>query len=248
VTASRRRAATVSARQDRADIDARLRALAADPGRLVPWDEVKARLMPTPQTRVVFERSDGWWVVSLPGVPGCYSQGRTKASARRNLLDAVRGIEQARRDGQITVSAADRAANRRATHDARGGLIVARSTRPPAPPWGPSPGWRERYDVMVAELLEAAADPLQRRTWRARYGRLIAEARAAEALKPRARRLAMIRICRRLDQVEGTNLPRGPRFDAACAMELAISRALPGKHRGCCAGCYAEMPLPEDRP
>ena len=50
---------------------------------------------------VVFEPADGWWVASVPGVPGAYSQGKTRDSAYSNLLDAMAGIEAARRDGLI---------------------------------------------------------------------------------------------------------------------------------------------------
>ena len=44
---------------------------------------------------VVYERDGGWWVVSRPGVPGAYSQGKTRASARRNLADAERMLASA---------------------------------------------------------------------------------------------------------------------------------------------------------
>lgn len=50
---------------------------------------------------VVYERSEGWWVASLPGVPGAYSQGRTQASARDNLIDALAEIEKARAAGLV---------------------------------------------------------------------------------------------------------------------------------------------------
>jgi predicted RNase H-like HicB family nuclease len=48
--------------------------------------------------RVVLERGDGWWIASRPGVPGAYSQGKTRASARRNLADAEREIARAKLD------------------------------------------------------------------------------------------------------------------------------------------------------
>jgi len=56
-----------------------------------------------PELGIVYERSGGWWVASLPSFPGAYSQGKTKASAYRNLLSAVRDLidayaEQAARD------------------------------------------------------------------------------------------------------------------------------------------------------
>ncbi|HZU83832.1 MAG TPA: hypothetical protein VE987_12985 [Polyangiaceae bacterium] len=44
--------------------------------------------------RVVFERSGRWWVAELPGVPGAYSQGRTRAAALRSLLSALGDLVQ----------------------------------------------------------------------------------------------------------------------------------------------------------
>ena len=40
--------------------------------------------------RAVFERGpDGWWVASVPRVPGCHTQGRTLAQARERLREAL---------------------------------------------------------------------------------------------------------------------------------------------------------------
>ena len=35
---------------------------------------------------------DGWIVASVPEVPGAHSQGHTRAEARENVIDALRGI------------------------------------------------------------------------------------------------------------------------------------------------------------
>ena len=41
---------------------------------------------------VVFETDeDGWVVASCPTLPGCHSQGRTRAEALRNIKEAIRG-------------------------------------------------------------------------------------------------------------------------------------------------------------
>ncbi len=32
---------------------------------------------------------DGWWVATVPALPGCISQGRNAAHARRNIREAI---------------------------------------------------------------------------------------------------------------------------------------------------------------
>jgi predicted RNase H-like HicB family nuclease len=32
---------------------------------------------------------DGWYVATVPALPGCISQGRTPAEARRNVREAI---------------------------------------------------------------------------------------------------------------------------------------------------------------
>lgn len=43
-------------------------------------------------TIVYEDGEDGWIVASVPEVPGVHSQGRTRAEARVNVIDALRGI------------------------------------------------------------------------------------------------------------------------------------------------------------
>jgi predicted RNase H-like HicB family nuclease len=39
---------------------------------------------------ILYERGeDGWTVASIPAIPGVHSQGRTRAEARDNVLDAL---------------------------------------------------------------------------------------------------------------------------------------------------------------
>ena len=39
---------------------------------------------------IVFEQGDdGWTIASVPVVPGTHSQGRTRAEARANVIDAL---------------------------------------------------------------------------------------------------------------------------------------------------------------
>lgn len=45
------------------------------------------------QLTIVYEpERDGWIVATIPEVPGASSQGRTRAEARENVIDALRGI------------------------------------------------------------------------------------------------------------------------------------------------------------
>lgn len=41
---------------------------------------------------------DGMWVVECPSIPGCISQGRTRAEAVENIRDAIRGCLEVRRE------------------------------------------------------------------------------------------------------------------------------------------------------
>lgn len=38
---------------------------------------------------VVLEEVEGVWVVTVPDLPGCVTQGRTKAEAMRNAREAI---------------------------------------------------------------------------------------------------------------------------------------------------------------
>jgi predicted RNase H-like HicB family nuclease len=44
---------------------------------------------------VVIEESDEGFAVSVPGLPGCHSQGTTEAEALVNIADAIRGYLEA---------------------------------------------------------------------------------------------------------------------------------------------------------
>ena len=44
---------------------------------------------------VVYRGEDGYWVVECPSLPGCVSQGKTKAEAIVNIREAIEGWEEA---------------------------------------------------------------------------------------------------------------------------------------------------------
>lgn len=40
--------------------------------------------------KVVIERDeDGWYVVTVPSLPGCVSQGKTEEEAKKNIAEAI---------------------------------------------------------------------------------------------------------------------------------------------------------------
>ena len=59
------------------------------------------------RTAIYEHTDDGWWVVSVPEIPGAHSQGRTREEAREMIQDAVRLLLEARReDGEREASEA----------------------------------------------------------------------------------------------------------------------------------------------
>ena len=40
---------------------------------------------------VMYPGEDGYWVVEVPSLPGCISQGRTKQEALENIREAIAG-------------------------------------------------------------------------------------------------------------------------------------------------------------
>ncbi len=60
------------------------------------------------QLTIVYEQGeDGWVVASIPEVPGAHSQGRTRAEARENVIDALRGLLELRFGEHPVMSDAD---------------------------------------------------------------------------------------------------------------------------------------------
>ena len=50
---------------------------------------------------VIYRGEDGYWVAECPSLPGCVSQGTTKAEAIANIRQAIEGwIETAKAHGQ----------------------------------------------------------------------------------------------------------------------------------------------------
>jgi predicted RNase H-like HicB family nuclease len=49
-------------------------------------------------TAIYEHTDDGWWIVSVPEIPGAHSQGRTREEAREMMQDAVRLLLEARRE------------------------------------------------------------------------------------------------------------------------------------------------------
>lgn len=61
-----------------------------------------------PTFTIIYEKGeDGWWIASVAEVPGAFSQGRSKADARENMLDALEELMAARRDLALREKSAD---------------------------------------------------------------------------------------------------------------------------------------------
>jgi len=55
-------------------------------------------LMPKELTIIFEQGHSGWWVATIPEVPGAFSQGKTREEARENVLDALTELITARRE------------------------------------------------------------------------------------------------------------------------------------------------------
>ena len=44
---------------------------------------------------ILYPGEDGYWVAECPSLPGCISQGKTKAQAAANIREAIEGFEAA---------------------------------------------------------------------------------------------------------------------------------------------------------
>ena len=52
-----------------------------------------------PEFTIIYERDeDGWWIATIPEVPGAFPQGGTRKQARENVLDALQELMAARRE------------------------------------------------------------------------------------------------------------------------------------------------------
>lgn len=57
---------------------------------------------------IIYEHGDeGWWIATIPEVPGAFSHGRTKREARENVLDALSELMAARREQAMSTRRAD---------------------------------------------------------------------------------------------------------------------------------------------
>jgi len=52
---------------------------------------------------VLYPGEDGYWVAECPSLPGCVSQGRTKAEAVVNIKDAIEGYVAALKEDGLPV-------------------------------------------------------------------------------------------------------------------------------------------------
>ena len=52
---------------------------------------------------VLFPGEDGYWVAECPSLPGCVSQGKTKAEALENIREAIQGWIETARENAVPV-------------------------------------------------------------------------------------------------------------------------------------------------
>jgi len=60
------------------------------------------KMMSTDLTIIYEKGEDGYWIATIPEVPGAFSQGKTKPEARKNVLEAMQELMLARRDVAIS--------------------------------------------------------------------------------------------------------------------------------------------------
>ncbi|HPD17124.1 MAG TPA: type II toxin-antitoxin system HicB family antitoxin [Planctomycetota bacterium] len=52
---------------------------------------------------ILYPGEDGYWVAECPSLPGCISQGKTKAEAVANIKEAIEGYVAALEDDHLPV-------------------------------------------------------------------------------------------------------------------------------------------------
>jgi predicted RNase H-like HicB family nuclease len=52
---------------------------------------------------IIYPGEDGYWVVEVPSLPGCISQGKTKQEAITNIKEAIHGYEEALREDGLPI-------------------------------------------------------------------------------------------------------------------------------------------------
>ena len=52
---------------------------------------------------IMFPGEDGYWVVEVPSLPGCISQGKTRDEALENIKEAIAGYIAALEDDGLPV-------------------------------------------------------------------------------------------------------------------------------------------------
>ena len=52
---------------------------------------------------ILYRGEDGYWVAECPSLPGCISQGTSKAEAVENIREAIRGYVRALEEDNLPV-------------------------------------------------------------------------------------------------------------------------------------------------
>jgi predicted RNase H-like HicB family nuclease len=53
-------------------------------------------------TILIEKGDDGFWIATIPEIPGAFSQGKTKAQAKKNAIEAMLELMEYRRQAALT--------------------------------------------------------------------------------------------------------------------------------------------------
>lgn len=59
--------------------------------------------METMRQVLLYQDEDGFWIAECPSLPGCATQGRTKAEALQNIREAIKGYIAALEEDNLPV-------------------------------------------------------------------------------------------------------------------------------------------------
>ena len=83
--------------------------------KLLRWETIMRKV-------ILYPGEDGYWVAECPSLPGCISQGKTKAKAAANIREAIEGYVAALEDIEADPKFVEMM--KRSDEDIRAGRVV----------------------------------------------------------------------------------------------------------------------------